>query len=121
MWFEGRWVGLEGVILDARYLDGVRVKFPQRRGSFLGYGVGTDNLAQPPIKWTGADTTIQATGINRDYGVLDDPDSFYRMHGTNFSGLRAWLFARWIRSLMNRNVAQVRALGSGCGIPTDQT
>jgi hypothetical protein len=65
------------VILGARYLDGVRMKFPQRRGSFLGYGVGTDNLAQPPIEWTGADTTIQATGINRDYGVLDDPDSFY--------------------------------------------
>ena len=76
VWFEGRWVGLEGVILD-----GVRAKFPQVCGSFLGYGVGTDNLAQPPIEWTGTDTAIQATGVNRDYGVFDDPDTFYRAHG----------------------------------------
>lgn len=102
-------------------LDGIRAKFPQTRGSFLGYGVGTDNLANPPVEWSGTDTTIQATGINRDYGVFDDPDGFYRVHGTNFRGLRAWLFGRWIRSLMNRNVARVRALGSGCSIPTDQT
>jgi len=120
VWFECRWVGLEGVILDASYLDGVRAKFPQIRGSFLGYGVGTDNLAQPPIEWTGTDTAIQATGVNRDYGVFDDPDSFYRVHGTNFGGLRAWLFVHWIRPLMNRNVARVRALVSGCNLPTDQ-
>lgn len=107
VWFEGRWVGLEGVILD-----GVRAKFPQVCGSFLGYGVGTDNLAQPPIEWTGTDTAIQATGVNRDYGVFDDPDTFYRAHGTNLRGLWAWLFARWIRPLMNRNVARVRDLGT---------
>ena len=27
------------------------------------------------IEWHGTDTAIQATGIARDFGVLDDPDS----------------------------------------------
>ncbi len=46
-----------------------------------GYGVGTDDLANPPIQWAGTDTRIQATGVNEDFGVFDDPDTFYRAHG----------------------------------------
>jgi hypothetical protein len=45
--FEDRWVGLEGVILDDGYLDGVRALFPSTSGPFLGYALGTANLAPP--------------------------------------------------------------------------
>ncbi len=106
---DGQWVGLEGVILDARYLDGVRAWFPGDSGAFLGYAVGTDDLTNPPIDWTGSDTYIQATGINNDYGVYDDPDAFYAEHGVNVTGLRGWLFRHRVRPLMNRRVAAVRA------------
>lgn len=58
---DGRWLVLEGVILDTRCLDGVRASWPGQRGNFLGYGVGTDNLANPPIDWRGDDTAIQMT------------------------------------------------------------
>ncbi|UGT69392.1 transglutaminase family protein [Nocardia gipuzkoensis] len=106
---ERRWVGLEGVILDRPYLDGIRAKFPDRRDRFLGYGVGTTNLTQPPIDWNGTDTAIQSTGVNNDYGTYHDPDTFYRQHGTNIRGLRAWLFNHHIRHIMNRNAAAVRS------------
>jgi len=112
--YAGRWVGLEGVILDPTYLDGVRstVATPRTK-AFLGYGVGTDDLADPPIAWTGtgADTAIQATGVNNDHGVYDDPDSFYRDRGTNLTGPRAWLFRNRVRHAMNRKVAAIRATG----------
>jgi len=105
---DGRWIGLEGVILDARYLDGVRACFPARRGDFLGYAVGTENLGSPPVEWTGTDTYIQATGVNNDFGAYDDPDAFYAEHSANLNGLRGWLFRHRARPLMNHRVAAVR-------------
>ena len=110
--YADRWVGLEGVILDRAYLDGVRatVAAPGTT-AFLGHGVGTDDLTDPPIDWRGTDTAIQATGVNRDHGVHDDPDSFYDEHGTNLAGPREWLYRTWVRHAMNRRVAAVRTGG----------
>lgn len=115
---DGRWVGLEGVILDARYLDGVRARFPADSGEFLGYAVGTENLGSPPVEWTGTDTYIQATGINSDFGAYDDPDAFYAEHGANLNGLRGWLFRHRVRPLMNRRVAAVRTAADAAGCIT---
>lgn len=92
----GRWVGLEGVILDGPYLSGVRAH-AGCSGPFLGYGVGTDNLADPPVEWHGTDTLIQATGVSQDFGVYDDPDSFYRAHGVNARGIKGWLYSQVMR------------------------
>lgn len=109
---DGRWVGLEGVIVDATYLRGIRSSVAHDTKSFLGFGVGTTNLSEPPIEWRGTDTFIQSTGVNADFGVYDDPDAFYAEHGDNLSGVRAWLYARWIRHVLNRNVARIRARGA---------
>jgi transglutaminase-like putative cysteine protease len=106
---DGRWVGLEGVILDEDYLAGVRARTGRHGGPFLGYGVGTEDLADPPIEWQGTDTLIQATGVNQDFGVYDDPDSFYRVHGVNARGLKGWLYREVMRKAMNRKVARIRA------------
>lgn len=110
-----RWVVLEGVILDRAYLDGLRWFLPDQRGAFLGYGVGTDNLAEPAIEWRGADTAIQMTGINQDFGTFDDPDAFYAQHGGNLPGLKGWLYRRWGRHEMNRRVASIRACSGSVG------
>lgn len=103
-----RWVGLEGVILDAAYLDGLRVRTGHRDGPFLGYGVGTEDLGDPPVQWRGTDTCIQATGIDQDFGVFDDPDAFYRDHGVNARGVKGWLYANIMRKVMNSRVAGIR-------------
>lgn len=103
---------LEGVILDAAYLDGGRAWLPAERAAFLGYAVGTDDLTSPPIHWTGTDTAIQTTGINGDLGVYDDPDAFYVEHGANLTGLRGWIFRTRVRPLINQRVAAVRASAS---------
>ena len=106
---DGRWLSLEGVILDGEYLDGLRSLLPDERGAFLGYGVGTDNLSAPAIEWRGADTSVQMTGVNRDLGTFDDPDAFYAQYGGNLLGLRGWVYRRWGRQAMNRRVATIRA------------
>ncbi|TXI42028.1 MAG: transglutaminase family protein [Mycobacterium sp.] len=104
----GRWVGLEGVILDDAYLDGLRARTGQRDGPFLGYGVGTQDLANPLIDWNGTDTVIQSTGVNRDFGIFDDPDEFYRQHGVNARGVRGWLYRTVMRPAMNSRGGTIR-------------
>lgn len=106
--FEGEWRALEGVILDTRYLDGLRSRFPEVTGAFLGYGAGTSSLSSPANDWRGTSTYIQQTGVNADFGVYETPDAFYAAKGTNLRGLRAWLFRVWIRATLNRKVDEVR-------------
>ncbi len=110
-----RWVGLEGVILDEAYLAGLRNRTGQHQGPFLGYGVGTEDLADPPIDWNGTDTAIQATGVNRDFGVFDDPDAFYREHGVNASGVKGFLYRTIMRTAMNARVKAIRLTGDRAG------
>lgn len=121
---DGRWVELEGFILDARYLDGVRARFPDVEGAFCGYGVATTSLADPQIDWCGRSTYIQREGIDADLGLFDSPDAFYAARGTNLSGPRRWLYRFVIRHWMNRRVARIRALASrgvGVGSPVGLT
>jgi transglutaminase-like putative cysteine protease len=104
----GRWVALEGFILDAAYLASLQRRFPQAR-RFCGYGAATPDLSAPGVDWHGQDTYIQKEGIVDDFGRFDDPDTFYRQHGSNLSGGRRWLFEHAVRHRMNRNVARIRA------------
>jgi hypothetical protein len=108
VWHEGRWLNLEGFILDGAYLSSLQQRFPAAT-SFCGYGAATTNLACPPVNWVGEDTYIQKEGINLDYGVFDSPDAFYTRHGSNLSGIKRWLYAKVVRHAMNRNVAAVRS------------
>ena len=105
---EGRWVALEGFILDAPYLASLQRRFPQAR-RFCGYGAATPDLSAPGVEWRGQDTYIQKEGIADDFGVFDSPDDFYARHGSNLSGLKRWLYERVIRHRMNSNVARLRA------------
>lgn len=104
---QGRWVNLEGFILDAPYLASLQGLFPDAT-VFCGYGAATPNLQAPAVEWRGTDTYIQKDGINRDLGVFANPDAFYARHGENLSGVKRWLYRHVIRHWMNRNVARIR-------------
>jgi hypothetical protein len=107
--YEGRWVNLEGFIIDRRYLNSVQGRFPTAEGAFCGFAIATKNLKKPPIEWEGTDTYIQNEGINHDYGVFDTPDDFYDQHGANLSGLKQFAFKHLVRRLMNANIARIRS------------
>ena len=108
VWHQARWVCLEGFILDRPYLSALQARFAKHQGPFLGFGVGTPDLAAPDVDWRGRDTYIQRDGINQDFGRFDDPDSFYAKHGANLSGVRRWVFERIVRQDMNRRVERIR-------------
>lgn len=104
---EGRWINLEGFILDSPYLGSMQWRFPNAT-VFCGYGAATPNLQAPAVEWRGTDTYIQKDGINRDLGVFADPDAFYANHGENLSGVKRGLYRHLIRHWMNRNVERIR-------------
>lgn len=109
VYFEDKWINLEGFILDGLYLNSIQSKFSQTKESFCGYGIATKCLEKPETDWTGKDTYIQKEGIHDDFGIYDSPDAFYTERGTNLSGIRRWAYQKMIRHIINWNVQRLRA------------
>lgn len=108
IFFEGKWLNIEGFILDMGYLTALQSRYKNTRGYFCGYGVATQNFANPQVQWEGGDTYIQKEGINRDFGVFDSPDEFFAGHRQSLNWLKRWIFRRITRHAMNRNVQRIR-------------
>ncbi len=106
-WVDGRWIELEGFILDQPYLIAVQKRFPAAR-AFCGYGVATKNLQQPSVEWCGRSTYIQREGIAEDFGLFNDPDAFFATRGANLPPVKQWLFEHFVRFQMNKRVAAIR-------------
>jgi len=107
--YDGRWVNLEGFILDSPYLRAIQRRFATVSGEFSGFAVATTDLANPPIDWHGESTYIQSEGISRDLGTFETPDEFYALHGSNLRGLKRFFYAVVIRHCINANVRRIRA------------
>ncbi len=115
VYFEGRWLNLEGYIVDKEYLAQVQKRFAGGVGSFSGYGVATKDLKNPDNIWRGGDTYIQKEGISSDLGVYDQPDDFYQKNGSNINGVKGFLYRHMLRHLINFNVRRIRLKGIAAG------
>jgi len=107
IYYEDKWINLEGFILDDDYLRALQAKFPNK-SSLCTLGAGTDNLQNPDVLWTGVDTYIQKTGINQDLGTFDSPDAFYATRRQELGWFKTMLYQNIIRHWMNRRVARLR-------------
>ena len=115
VYYQGKWIDLEGYIIDQAYLSQIQKRFASTEHAFSGYGIATPCLSCPQIDWQGEATYIQKEGIADDFGVFDQPDDFYRQHGSNLTGIKKWLFKVILRHLMNLNVQKIRRRGlNGC-------
>ncbi len=108
VWHDGRWINMEGFILDRTYLTSIQMRYGDQPGPFCGFGVATKDLSSPAVDWCGTDTYIQREGINHDFGLFDSPDEFYARRGINLTGIKLWLFQHIVRLMMNNNVASIR-------------
>lgn len=115
----GRWINLEGYILDKDYLKQVQnhfakpneIKSEVKNEAFSGYGIATKCLSNPNVDWQGEDTYIQSEGIADDFGIYTQPDDFYANYGSNLSGIKKVMFRYVLRHLMNLNVNKIRTKG----------
>jgi len=102
------WYFLEGVILDKVYLNALQTKFADSESNLCGYGAYTEDFKKPVVDWNYNHTFIQEKGINQDFGLFDNPDSFYVKHQQNTGPLKNWLFKNFMRHTMNNNVNNIR-------------
>lgn len=106
--YEDKWYELEGFILDKKYLNKLQKKFRNCKNDFCGYGVATKNFKNPSINWNKNNTYIQKEGINKDFGIYSDPDSFFKNHHQNISYLKEFMYKNIGRHIMNKNVRKIR-------------
>lgn len=109
IWHDGRWINLEGFILDRPFLQVLQNRFRRDGESLCGYGAGTDCLSAPQVDWIGKDTYIQRTGITADLGLFESPDDFYALHQQKFGWLRGLIYRHIVRYWMNARVKRIRA------------
>lgn len=89
VYFEGRWINLEGFILDEQYLSSLQEKFDQVKDDFCGYGVATKCFSSPDTDWRGENTYIQKEGIHDDFGLYDSLMSSISKKGLTCRGSNA--------------------------------
>ncbi|WP_370836116.1 transglutaminase-like domain-containing protein [Clostridium tertium] len=108
VYYNSKWYNLEGFILDIKYLNKLQNKFSSCTNSFCGYGVATKDFQNPIINWNENDTYIQKEGIVRDFGIFDNPDEFLKRHSQVMSPIKKFIYRKFIRHLMNRNISRIR-------------
>lgn len=110
--YNGQWYNLEGIILDQAYLSCLQSKFKEQAKNFCGYGAYTEDLNAPQTDWNENNTYIQKLGINNDFGLFNDPDSFYNEHQQKLSPIKTWVYRNITRHSMNRNIERIRSKNS---------
>jgi hypothetical protein len=108
IFYNGKWLNLEGFILDMKYLNKLQEKFNDCEGSFCGYGVAIQNFKNPPVEWNENDTYIQKDKITKDLGIFDSPDELFSAHKQKVGKFKEFVFKNIVRHLMNKNISKIR-------------
>lgn len=112
--FDGRWIILEGVIIDDGFLFAIKQMYPETKGIFRRYAIAIDDFPNLAVDWTGKDTFIQSKAIVKDFGIFPDPDSFFSKHSQNLGILRTFLYEHIGCKKMTRNINRLRKLAKSC-------
>ena len=107
VYYEGHWIALEGVITDEAYVQGVK-RVSDLGTDFRHYAISVPDLAALDLTWRGEDLFVQNTSVVTDFGVFDDPDSFFEQHKQTWSKAKDFAYVHYGRKIMNRNVARIR-------------
>lgn len=108
VFYQDKWIALEGVITDKKYLEAIQKKFINQNGTFKKYAIATNDLKNTSIDWDGKDTFIQKEAIAYDYGVFSSPDEFFSTHSQHLSKLKNFIYVHLIRKIMTKNVCKIR-------------
>ncbi|MDE6676255.1 MAG: transglutaminase family protein [Clostridia bacterium] len=108
VYYNKKWVELEGVILDGAYLANLQKFYESCQGAFCGFAVSCENFQNPNVEFNGEGTFIQSKSIVEDYGVYDSPDDLYKEHSQTITGFKKFCYQYLVRFIMNHNVKRIR-------------
>ncbi|MCR5213624.1 MAG: transglutaminase family protein [Eubacterium sp.] len=107
--YDGDWINLEGVITDDAYIEAVRKTYGNVSGPFSKYAISVPDLAKLSLDWCGKDTFVQHESMVKDYGVFDDPDTFFDIYHQTFGKIKNLAYVYYGRKKMIRNVNKMRS------------
>ncbi len=108
VYINNQWYSLEGVIIDRAYLSKLQEINKDCKNTFCGFGVYTDDFANPPIHWDFNHTYIQNKGVSRDFGTFARPDDFFSNHRQRIRTFKEFTFKHLVRHLMNQKVRKIQ-------------
>lgn len=108
VFINDKWIELEGLIVDDRYLSAIQRKFNSYSGKFTGYAIAVDDLSNPSVEWNGENTYIQKNSIVKDLGIFYSPDEFLKQNQQDFSKVKKFLYRNLGRKLMNKKAEKIR-------------
>ena len=104
----GRWLALEGVVLDRPYMERIRSSFSKSK-AFEGFGVSVEDLSKADTDWRGEDTYIQRGAITGELGVFSSPDEFFASGDSRSPVLRSIPFVGLLgRKALNSRIDAIR-------------
>ena len=99
----------EGVITDEPYMLSVKKQYIGHKGSFAHCAISVPDLKDLSLEWKGSDIFVQNGSVVKDYGVFDDPDTFFEAHPQTWSKVKDFAYVHYGRKKMNRTVRKMRA------------
>lgn len=110
--FNGKWLNLEGHIIDKAYLLQLQQNFPDYMGSFFGFGIAVLNFKNPENRWGGNHTYVQHKAIEHDIGAFDIPDEFFFKFPDAETYTQSFRYKTIIRGRLNKSIMAMR-MGKG--------
>ena len=108
VFYQERWIALEGVITDEPYIRAVKKKGREKMGPYAHYAVSVPDLQTLSLAWQGRDIFVQNESVVKDLGVFDDPDTFFAAHPQTWSKVKNIAYVYYGRKKMNRTVRKIR-------------
>lgn len=108
VYYKEQWLTLEGVIIDAKYLEAVKSKYSQVQGEFMRFAIATKDFQKLSVDWDENNTYIQSAAVVADLGVFANPDEFFENHIQHWSKLKNAMYIHFGRKIMNYNVNKMR-------------
>lgn len=109
VYYNSKWITLEGVILDKPYIEGCKKKgIAPSKGSYKGYAIGVNDVNDFKVEWKGENTYIQSAGVVEDLGIFDSPDDCYKLYSQKIGAVKSWIYRSFLSKLMNSRVRKIR-------------
>lgn len=105
--YQGKWIALEGVIIDDPYLYQVKEMICSYNGGHIGYGVSVKDKKNINLCWRGDSTYIQNFSITEDLGCFDSPDEFFAAYNNTKSPFKKAML-NLLRKRINRRTDAIR-------------
>lgn len=114
VYYEGKWLALEGVIPDKDFYNAVEGRLQKREDGYYGYAIAMKEKCAENLCFTGLDTFSQSLAITDDLGIYAAPDDFFEKYNNVPTFIKSLLFEKILSKRLNKRLQKIRGLKTPC-------